>query len=47
MPLWNDVVRALKEADYNDLAATLSRNYLLAADSGEAQGMFIILVSAL
>ena len=43
---WKDVVRALKENDYNNLAATLSRKYLLAADSSEAQGMLIILVSA-
>ena len=43
---WNDVVRALKEIDYNDLAATLTRKYLLAADSSEAQGMLLILVSA-
>ena len=44
--LWKDVVRALKEIDYNDLAATLTRKYLLASDSSEAQGMLIILVSA-
>ena len=39
--LWKDVIQALKENDYNDLAATLSRKYPL-----QAEGMFIILVSA-
>ena len=29
---WKDVVRALKEVDCHDLAATLARKYLLAAD---------------
>ena len=38
---WNDVIRALKANEYNDLAATLSRNYLLAADSGGTQGIYV------
>ena len=34
-----DVVRALEENNYLQLAAKLSRKYLLAADSSEGQGM--------
>ena len=36
---WRDVVRALKANDYNKLAASLSRKYLLTADPSETQGM--------
>ena len=36
---WRDVVRALKANDYNNLAASLSRKYLLTADPTETQGM--------
>ena len=37
---WKEVVRALEENNLTLLAATLSRKYLLAADSSEEQGMF-------
>ena len=36
---WEEVVRTLKEYDYNNLAASLSRKYLLTADPSETQGM--------
>ena len=35
-----DVVRALEENNYLQLAAKLNRKYLLAADSSEGQVMF-------
>ena len=41
---WKDVVRALKENNHILLATTLSRKYLLAADSNEEQGMSCIVL---
>ena len=41
---WKDVVRALNEKDYNNLAAKLSRKYLLAADS-QGKSYFYYLIT--
>ena len=43
-PSWKDVVRALEENNYIHLATTLSRKYLLPADSNEDEGVFILIL---
>ena len=43
-PSWKDVVRALEENKHLHLAATLRNKYLLAVDSSEDEGMFILIL---
>ena len=43
-PSWKGVVQALEENNYFNLAATLSRKYLLPTDSNEDEGMFILIL---